>query len=148
MNHKRSGAWGSCSVLGWGLHHSQKSCPRQGLGNREMLVQTPPPFSQDSVISVNKYGGQGVQGAAHESRALGMCVWWGTGWAQGCLVGRWGCQCLCPGPPGAMLGGQSLGFLCPKVRREKVAATGNFKCPNWQRGGVPSGWLQPLPCQG
>lgn len=30
-------------------------------------------------------------------------------------------------------------------KREKVAAIGNFKCSNWQRGGTPLGWLQPLP---
>lgn len=27
--------------------------------------------------------------------------------------------CVCPGPPGRVLGGQSLGLLCPKVRGEE-----------------------------
>lgn len=30
-------------------------------------------------------------------------------------------------------------------KREKVAAIGNFKCPNWQRGGAPPGCLQSAP---
>lgn len=29
------------------------------------------------------------------------------------------------------------GALCPNFRgKKKVAAIGNFKCPNWQRGGL------------
>lgn len=108
-----------------GLHHLQKSCPGQlgqRLGDRRVACSSPQEC-QDSVISVNKYGtvgggaGGGGRGAAQEPKALCVCDR-GAEWAQGCLAGRWGHQCVCPGPPGRMLGGQGLGLLCPKVRRE------------------------------
>lgn len=43
--------------------------------------------------------------------------------------------CARPGPPERMLGGQGLELFCPNFKgKKKVAAIGNFKCPNWQRG--------------
>lgn len=59
------GVW-SLGVVGGGQRHSQKSCPGQPgqrLGDRREACSSPQE-RQDSVVSVNKYGGVGVQGCS------------------------------------------------------------------------------------